>query len=510
MSNARRTLAEVLQDKNTWWVHFLIVAAIYTGGLFYLGQQTYSGAPPLETFKSASGETVFTREQIKNGQEIFHLRGLMGYGSFWGDGAERGPDFTADALHRMAMSMRAFYGKELAATQGELTEYDTDAIAAKVRREIHLNGWDEKAGHIVLTPGQVAGYEEFVVHIDRMFMDPDYHEAFEPTGYISDPQQIRDLASFFYWGGWVAGADRPGQVYSYTHNWPFDPAAGNVATNQTLVWSFISIMGLFAGILAVLYVYGQFKEQGDPFTEDGGASLTTADLEDGRVRATQRATYKFFVFSVLLFGAQVLAGILAATDFVRPLGISLGEIIPFTVLRSYHTLFQIYWFFMAWVGYTIFFLPRISRVPDGQLFLINALFAVCIVTGVGALVGIYMGQTGMITGATAYWFGSQGWEFMEIGRFFQYTLLFSFAMWIYIIYRAVRPWLTAKNIWSVPSWLLYGSGIMVAFLFFGLMISPEQNWAVSDYWRWMVVHMWVEVTFEVFTTVIVGYMLVQM
>jgi nitric oxide reductase subunit B len=165
---------------------------------------------------------------------------------------------------------------------------------------------------------------------------------------------------------------------------------------------------------------------------------------------------------------------------------------------------------MAWVGYTIFFLPRISKVPNGQLFLINALFAICIVTGAGALVGIYAGQTGMITGATAYWFGSQGWEFMEIGRFFQYTLLSSFALWIYIIFRAVRPWLTRKNIWSVPSWLLYGSGIMVAFLFFGLMISPEQNWAVSDYWRWMVVHMWVEVTFEVFTTVIVGYMLVQM
>ena len=132
------------------------------------------------------------------------------------------------------------------------------------------------------------------------------------------------------------------------------------------------------------------------------------------------------------------------------------------------------------------------------------------VTGVGALVGIYAGQTGMITGSTAYWFGSQGWEFMEIGRFFQYTLLTSFALWIYIIFRAVKPWLTAKNIWSVPAWLLYGSGIMVAFLFFGLMISPEQNFAVSDYWRWMVVHMWVEVTFEVFTTVIVGYILVQM
>jgi len=507
MSSSGRNLAQVLQDKNTWWIHFLIVAAICATGLIYLGTQTYSGSPPLESFKSSStGATVFSREQIKHGQEVFHLRGLMGYGSFWGDGAERGPDFTADALHRTVVSMRSFYSDELG---GSISQYDEDAIAARVRREIHNNTWDEAAGHILINDAQIRAFEDLVVHYTRMFNDIDYAESFDPPGYISDPAELRALTAFFFWGGWVSGANRPGQVYSYTHNWPYDPDAGNVATSQTWIWSFISIFGLFLGILAILYIYGQFKEQGDPFTGNG-TSLTTTDLEDGRVRATQRATYKFFVFSIVLFGCQVLAGVFASMDFVRPFGFSLGEIIPFTVLRSYHTLFQIYWFFMAWVGYTIFFLPRISKVPKGQLALINGLFALCIVTGVGALVGIYAGQTGMITGQTAYWFGSQGWEFMEIGRAFQYTLLSSFALWIFIIYRAVRPWLTAKNVWSVPSWLLYGSGIMVAFLFFGLMISPEQNFAVSDYWRWMVVHMWVEVTFEVFTTVIVGYILVQM
>jgi len=509
MSNPSRNIAQVLHDKKTWWVHFLIVAAICASGLIYLGTQTYSGAPPLTDFKSSIGETVISREQIKAGQEVFHLRGLMGYGSFWGDGAERGPDFTADALHRTVVSMRSFYEKDLAATQLKLTQYDTDAVAARVRRELHTNTWDEKAGHILINDAQIQAYEDLIVHYTAMFNDPEYEEAFDPPGYISDPDDLQNLTAFFFWGGWVSAANRPGQTYSYTHNWPYDPDAGNTATNQTLIWSIVSIFGLFLGILLVLYIYGQFKEEGDPFAGNG-TSLTTNDLEEGRVRVTQRATYKFFVLSIILFGAQVLAGMLAAMDFVRPFGISIGSIIPFTVLRSYHTLFQIYWFFMAWVGYTLFFLPRISRVPDGQLFLINALFAICLFTGVGALVGIYVGQTGIITGAAAYWFGSQGWEFMEIGRFFQYTLLSSFALWIYIIFRGVRPWLTAKNVWSVPSWLLYGSGIMVGFLFFGLMISPEQNFAVSDYWRWMVVHMWVEVTFEVFTTVIVGYILVQM
>lgn len=505
MSNSRRTLAEVLVDKKTWWAQLIVVTVICVAGLVYLGTETYTGAPPLADFKLSTGETVISQKQIKKGQEVFHLRGLMSYGSFWGDGAERGPDFTAEALHRTVLSMRSFYENK----KTNATQYDKDAISVKVKRELHTNTWDEIAGHILINDAQIHAFQELNDHYTAMFNDPDYTGAFDPIGYISDPDDLRSLTAFFFWGGWVSAVNRPGEDYSYTHNWPFDPDAGNTATSQTWIWSFISILCLFLGIGIVLYVYGQFKDKGDAFLGEG-VLLSTSDLENGYVRPTQKATYKFFVFAVVLFGCQVLAGTLAAVDFVRPHGEGLGAIIPFTVLRSYHTLFQIYWFFMCWVGYTIFFLPRISKVPSGQLFLINALFVLCIVTGVGALVGIYAGQTGIWTGAMAYWFGSQGWEFMELGRFFQYTLLLSFTLWILIIYRAVKPWLTMKNFWSVPSWLLYGSGIMVAFLFFGLLISPEQNFAVSDFWRWMVVHMWVEVTFEVFTTVIVGYMLVQM
>ncbi len=508
-----RNLAVVLMSKKNWPALFALVAAISIAGLLYLGGATYSGAPPLEDFTTPSGEVLISREQIMRGEEVFHLRGLMSWGSFWGDGGERGPDFSADALHRTAVSMKDFYVKQLGG--GKLSQYDDDAISARVRRELHNNTYDENTGLIQLNAAQVYAFERLNEHYTRMFNDATYSEAFSPAGYISDPDQLRDLTSFFFWGGWVAAANRPGEDYSYTHNWPGDKAAGNTPTDANFMWSLFSIFALILGIGAVLYVYGEMKDQpGDVFETSGNVngqmSLTTYDLENEYVRPTQKATYKFFVLAIIVFGVQVFAGILSAMDFVRPFGYDFNEVIPFTVLRSYHTLLQIFWFFMCWVGYTIFFLPRISKVPKGQKTLINLLFFLCVVTGAGALFGIYLGQTGMITGDMAYWFGSQGWEFLELGRFFQLTLLAAFALWIFIIYRAVKPWLTAKNMWSVPSWLLYGSGIMVGFLFFGLLIQPEVNFAITDYWRWMVVHMWVEVTFEVFTTVIVGYMLVQM
>ena len=505
-------IARLLINKKFWGMHFFVVILVCAVGLAYMGRATYVSAPPVAGFHGPDGAQVISADQINRGKEVFHLRGLMSYGSFWGDGAERGPDFTADALHRTYDGMIAHYEAEARAEApgAELSIRTRDAIVAQVRRELRQNGWDEATGTISISAGQAAAFEDVAQHYHRMFNDPDYEELFQ-TGYLTDAGEIRDLAAFFYWGGWASAASRPGQDYSYTHNWPYDPDVGNTPTADNYIWSIASVLALFIGIGIVLYVYGQMKTlQYDPFEGSQERSLTTYDLENGHVRKTQRATYKFFALAMVVFGLQVLAGIGAATDFVRPFGLFLGDLIPFTVLRSYHTLFQIFWFFMCWVGYTIFFLPRLAPVPRGQKALIDLLFVLCVIVGAGSLLGIYSGQTGILTGAAAYWLGSQGWEFMEMGRVFQILLLVAFSLWIAIIWRGIRPWLTRRNLWSVPAWLLYGSGVMVFFLFFGLFISPQSNFAIADFWRWMVVHMWVEVTFEVFTTVIVAYMLVQM
>ena len=517
-AHPKKTFAQWLLRKQNWWLQFVVVAAVSIAGLLALGIWTYDGAPPVTTFVSPSGETVIPTDRIVRGKEIFHIRGLMLWGSFWGDGADRGPDFTADALHRTGVAMQQYYEAQI--KDRPLTQEDKDAISVKVRREIHHNGFDPANNKIQLNDAQVFALGELEKHYTRVFTDPTYSEKFSKrlNNYISNPDDLKALTSFFFWGGWVSGANRPGETYSYTHNWPYEPEVGNTPTSPTLFWSFLSILGLFAGTMLVLYVYGQMKSlPGDPFNGANGGTLTTVEMEKGyeHVRATQRATYKFFAFAVILFLIQVFAGILSAEDFVgggpgTAIVSVAGLTIPFTVLQSYHKIIQIYWFFMCWVGYTLFFLPRISNVPAGQPFLINLLFGLCIIVGAGALFGIYFGQMGYLGDEAAYWFGSQGWEFVELGRFWHVLMLIAFLLWIAIIFRGVRPWITKQNLWSVPAWLFYGSGIMVLFLFFGLLATAKGNFAISDYWRWMTVHMWVEVTFEVFTTCIIGYMLTQM
>lgn len=524
MNDFKYSISSLLLSKKYWFTHFWLVSIISILGLLYMGGETYTGAPPVPDFKSTSGEVIVSAEEIKAGQKLFHLRGLMNYGSFWGDGAERGPDFTAEALHAMTLAMKGYYAEQVepgsVAHQASLNgwrfsipEYDQNAIESQVKKQLHRNTYDENSNSVTLNAAQHFAVLYLNNYYKRVFTDGSFSEAFHPVGYISDPQQLKQLTAFFFWGSWVASANRPGNDYSYTSNWPYDPAAGNSPPSSLMMWSFISILVLFLGIMAVLYIYGQMKTMpGSPFenTIAGNRLLTTPDLEDGAVLPTQRATYKFFALAIVMFGFQVLAGILGAMDFADPFAHKIAGVLPFTILRSYHTMLQIFWFFMCWVGYTIFFLPRLAKVPPHQELLINLLFLMCLIVGFGGVIGIYYGQSGLLTGDAAYWFGSQGWEFMELGRFFQILLLAAFTLWIFIIYRGIRPWVTKKTFWSIPAWLLWGSGIMVFFLFFGLFATIDSNWAVADYWRWMVVHMWVEVTFEVFTTVIVGYILVQM
>ena len=192
-------MALILLNKKYWLTHFLIVVIIGVAGLIYLGRATYTGAPPLVDFTTSTGEVVISRPLIKHGQEVFHLRGLMAYGSFWGDGAERGPDFTADALHRTAVAMVSFYQNEVMKERA-VAQYDIDAIAAKVRRELHTNTWDEQVGIIRLSEAQIYAFQVLNEHYTRMFTDPDYPELFQ-IGYITDPEDIRGLTAFFYWGG---------------------------------------------------------------------------------------------------------------------------------------------------------------------------------------------------------------------------------------------------------------------------------------------------------------------
>ncbi|EMS34074.1 Nitric-oxide reductase, quinol-dependent [Mariniradius saccharolyticus AK6] len=507
------TFLHYLMKPKNWWVPIGIIFLVSIIGLGFIAYQTYEEAPPIPDFVDENGNKVMSEAEILKGQEVFHRYALMEYGSMFGDGALRGPDFTAQALNVHAKAMKEYYIKNLPNYQG-LQELGEAAVTGKVQQEIKANTYQPSDNSAVLNSAQIAGVravEDFYV---RVFTDAGFGEAFNPTGYIQNEEEIRNLARFFYWGAWVCSVQRPGEKYSYTHNWPYDPEAGNVPTPSTMIWSIVGLLGLVLGLGIVMYYYGQFEQLNQEYYSKGASEMVTEEkLHAFTPSPTQRATFKFFYVAILLFLVQVLAGVLTVHDFVgftNFFGVDLQEAIPVTISRSWHVQLSLYWISACWVGISFFVLPLLAKKePKGQLLLINLLFGIFFVMVAGSFVGIFLGPKGML-GSYSRWLGHQGWEFVELGRLYQYFLLAIFALWALIVYRGVKNTFRPGMPWALPNWLVYSIVCILILLMSGFVARPETNFVIADFWRWMVVHMWVEAFFEVFTTIIVGYMMVMM
>lgn len=500
----------LMKPKN-WWLPFTLIFAVSFTGLLFIGYQTYQEAPPIPDYVDESGNVLISKADILAGQEVFHRYALMEYGSMFGDGALRGPDFTAQTLHEIAMAMRAFHTNTAIGTVSDL---EKSGIQNLVKQEIKVNSYTEQSNTAKLSDSQVFASEEIENFYLSVFTDPEFKEAFKPTGYLSNETEIRQLSKFFFWGAWVCSVERPGEKYSYTHNWPFDPDAGNTPTSSTMVWSLIGLLALILGLGAVMYYYGQFEQLNESYLTKGSSEMVTEEkLRNYHPTPTQLATFKFFYVAILLFLVQVLAGVLTVHDFVgftSFFGFDLQKLIPVTISRSWHVQISLYWISACWVGISFFILPLLSKKePEGQLNLINLLFGIFFVMVAGSVVGMYMGPLGMM-GSMSRWLGHQGWEFVELGRLYQYMLLGIFALWALIVYRGLKGTFQAGKPWELPNWLIYAIVCILILLISGFVATPETNFVVADFWRWMVVHMWVEAFFEVFTTIIVGYMMVMM
>lgn len=511
---SKRNFLTYLMIRKNWWVPMLLIFGISFAGLLFIGYETYDKAPPIPDFVNESGEVLISKQDILDGQKLFHKYALMEYGSFFGDGALRGPDFTAQALREISNAMEAHYLDKSFGQDANEREVYQKGIRKQVQQEIKDNRYNKENNSVTLSISQVDAVAAVNQLYQRMFTDPDFGEAFKPHGYITDPKEISQLSEFFFWGAWVCGVERPGQDYSYTHNWPYDEQAGNTATPSTMLWSIIGILGLMLGLGLVLYFFGQFDKLSDKYyARKADEMMTESKLLGFRPTQSQRATFKFFYVAILLFFIQILAGVLTVHDFVgftRFFGFDLQAAIPVTIARSWHLQLSLYWISACWVGASFFILPFLTkREIPGQVKYINALFWLFFVMVAGSFVGIFMGPMGLL-GSASRWLGTQGWEYVELGRLYQYMLLGVFALWAFIVYRGVKPILKKQNPWALPNWLFYAVVSILVLLVSGFIATPETNFVIADFWRWMVIHMWVEAFFEVFTTIVVGYLMVLM
>ena len=513
--NLKRGIDYLLNPRN-WWGPLLFILIISVAGVGMIGYQTYFDAPPMSGFSDKEGNIIISQSTIESGQEVFHKYALMEYGSMFGDGAQRGPDFTAEALHQMSVAMTEFYVDAFQKDQGRApTSSEIKVIQEDIKEELKINRYDEEMDKVELTQAQVHAVQDVRAYYAEVFLNPSPDKTFPPPNYITDRQEISDLSDFYFWGAWVCVARRPGSDFSYTHNWPYDAVAGNTPTSPVILWSVIGLLGFVLACGIVLYFIGQYNQLPNRFFKQGAGPLLTSErIRNFSPTKTQKASFKFFFVAILLFLLQVISGIITINDFVDFLSFfginNIAHSLPITVTRSWHLMLALYWISACWIASSIFILPILSKKEiTGQLRLINILFVLIFLLVGGSLVGMFLGPLGLL-GEWWYELGHQGWEYVDFGRIYQALLMVIFVLWAFIVYRGVKPAMVKGKPWNLPNWIMY-SVIGIPLLFIsGFVARPETNFVIADFWRWMVIHMWVEAFFEVFITVIVSYLMVLM
>jgi len=509
---AKKNFIRYLLNPKNWWLPLLVIFTISIAGVTMIGIHTYTEAPPIPDYVSQKGEVVFSKEDILKGQAVFQKYALMEYGTMFGDGALRGPDFTAEALHHISQYMNDYYLSKL--KNDAYTDLLKKGVAEQVKSEIKTNRFNKNDNSVSLTDAQLFGTGELVKYYTQKFTDPSASGAFKPAGYITNKNEIRSLTAFFFWGAWVCGVERPGETYSYTHNWPYDPAAGNTPSPAIIFWSIIGALGLIFGLGIVLYYHGRMEKLDDAvFVNKAQPFMTKGEIQKFQPDKIQRATYKFFYAAILLFAVQVLSGILTVHDFVgfvNFFGFNISIVLPETITRSWHVQLSLLWISACWIGASFFMMSLVSpRQSVSQVKLINTIFWLTILMVAGSVAGIFLGPHGLL-GQYWYWFGHQGWEYVEIGKVWQILLAVVMVLWVLTLYRGVKPVMKLNQPWALPNWLVYATSSILLLLISGFIATPKTNFVVADFWRWMVVHMWAEAFFEVFTTVLIGYFMVLM
>jgi len=487
---------ELLISKS--WIQAVVVVGLC--GFLLLGilaYRTYTDEPPIPSkVLGATGELLFTGQDVLAGQEVFLKNGLMEYGSIFGHGAYLGPDFTADYLHRAALLSAEHYGGS------------SDSARQQTIADFKANRFDEASTVLTFSPAQNEAFNTLVRHYAEFFSAPDTRNGLRPSA-ITDPRQIRQLTAFFSWSAWAASALRPKRDYSYTNNWPPEPLVGNHATADALVWSVLSLIALLGGTGILLGAFGRWNFLGWHGREGQPISFRPPDRV--ALSPAQRSCAWFFLVMAALFLMQTLLG--GATQHYRAeitnfFGIDLARILPFNIARTWHVQLSLLWVSTSFLAAGIFLVPIITgNEPKRQHWLSYGLLGALAVVVFGSMAGEYAGIRGWIQRGWS-WFGDQGFEYLDLGRFFQILLTVGLLFWVILLFRGLRSRLRTEPIGNMP-WLFFFSALAIpAFYAVGLLARTNSHFTTTDFWRFWVVHLWVEDFLELFTTVMVAYMFV--
>jgi nitric oxide reductase subunit B len=508
--------------KQSLVITIIISFTVLLAGGFWIYKEM---APRPAKVISQNGEVMTTAEKIKGGQAVYQKYGLMDYGSVLGHGSYLGPDYTAETLHLTVTAMQDYKAKQVYHQPfSNLSADKKAAIQEKVKNELKKNRYNAKTDTLMLTDAQVYALQQVRKHYANIFTKGDghgilpglIHEEDMPLKdrkWVAEGNQLEQIADFFFWTAWLSGTERPDGTSTYTNNWPYDPEAGNQMGYSTIWWSAASVALLIGLTGLVLYFYQRYKLDMHEAYKPG--RFPVFDLSSNRVTPSQIKTGKFFLVVALLFLVQTGFGGLLAHYYLEPGSFYgwdwIAEMLPFNIAKGYHLQLAIFWIATAWLGLGIYVSPLVGgKEPKRQGLLVDILFWSLVILVAGSMIGQWLGVNGYL-GNLWFLLGHQGWEYLELGRIWQWVLAIGMGLWLFIVWRGLRDGLRSETDKGGLLHLLFYSAIAVPFFYiFAFFYDPGTNITYADYWRWWIIHLWVEGIFEVFAVVIIGFLMVQM
>jgi nitric oxide reductase subunit B len=492
------------------WIAFALIMLVSFSVLGGVGYKAINNGPPIpEKVLTADGRLLFSGETIRNGQNVWQSTGGQEIGTIWGHGAYVAPDWSADYLHRQSEIVLNRWARQ----QG-FADYNTmpaesrAALQGRLTEVTRHNSYDPGTDTIVLDGDRAAAFEELAAYYADVYGNGRDEYAI-PAGALTDVTKQREMATFFWWTAWAASTNRPGQDVTYTQNWPHEELIGNRPTGGTIVWSVISFVLLLAGIGGMVWYFG--SQEHKPSTDLMPRRDPLLGLSP---TPSQKATVKYFFVVAALWVVQVALGAVVAHYGVEGggfYGIPLAKWLPYSVARTWHLQIGIFWIATSWLATGLYIVPAVSGVePKGQRLGVNALFAAVVAVVVGSLAGEWLGIEQKL-GNLWFWFGSQGYEYVDLGRLWQILLFVGLTFWLWLMWRGLKPALERHDEnYSLLMLFLISSIAIPLFYAAGLMYGQRSPLISAEYWRWWVVHLWVEGFFEVFATVVIAFLLTRL
>lgn len=493
--------------RKLWWT-LIGVLAITFGVLGYFGTEVYREAPPIpDKFMSTNGHVMATEESVLDGQTAWQSVGGMQLGSIWGHGAYQAPDWTADWLHRELLAWLDIRAHEVFDKSYEqLSDVQQNQLEYELKKEYRTNTYDKASDTVTLSERRIQAIEQTGEYYSKLFSDD---PELRPTrvnyamkeNTLPSAERRAQMNDFFFWTAWAASTERLDSDITYTNNWPHETLIDNVPSAENIIWSIVSVILLIAGIGFLIWAWAflRDKEEEEPIAPEHDP------IAKVKLTPSQKSLGKYLFIVVALFTLQVLLGGLTAHYTVEGqefYGINISEWFPYSLTRTWHLQAAMFWIATGFLAAGLFLGPIINggKDPKYQKLGVDILFWALVLVVAGTFIGNWLAIAQLMPEHLNFWLGHQGYEYVDLGRLWQIGKFLGIVFWLVLMMRCVVGAFKEKGDKNLLA--LFTASVIAIGLFYGagFFYGERTHISIMEYWRWWIVHLWVEGFFEVFAT----------